>query len=345
MKKTLSVKEIYIGIGTIFFLLICSYIFLIFILTENQLIRGLTIIYSLLLFLAGLAFPVLLRNKLHVFSDSLCNSISDIINGKNEVTFDTEEETLTGKFHYKLQRLCEITQNERQRLQEEKQSVQEIISDISHQVKTPVTNLKMYQALILEKNLPEMEKNKFCERMGTQIDKLDFLMQSMIKMSRLETEIIALQISLQPVYDTVALALAGTTLAAEKKKIAVTVECDPRLSVPHDKKWTAEALFNIMDNAVKYTPSGGSISVCAEQFEMVTRIDIRDTGRGIPEQHFAQIFKRFYREEAVHNEDGVGIGLFLSREIITRQGGYIQVQSAEGKGSVFSVFLPNERQL
>ena len=80
MKKTLSVKEIYIGIGTIFFLLICSYIFLIFILTENQLIRGLTIIYSLLLFLAGLAFPVLLRNKLHVFSDSLCNSISDIIN-------------------------------------------------------------------------------------------------------------------------------------------------------------------------------------------------------------------------------------------------------------------------
>ena len=123
------------------------------------------------------------------------------------------------------------------------------------------------------------------------------------------------------------------------------MECDPRLSVPHDKKWTAEALFNIMDNAVKYTPSGGSISVCAEQFEMVTRIDIRDTGRGIPEQHFAQIFKRFYREEAVHNEDGVGIGLFLSREIITRQGGYIQVQSAEGKGSVFSVFLPNERQL
>ena len=112
------------------------------------------------------------------------------------------------------------------------------------------------------------------------------------------------------------------------------------LRVSHDSKWTAEALFNLLDNAVKYTPAGGKISVSVERWEMYVKLDVTDTGKGIPESRQAAIFRRFYREEEVHDQPGVGIGLYLAREIVTRQGGYIKVTSEVGRGSTFSVFLP-----
>lgn len=120
----------------------------------------------------------------------------------------------------------------------------------------------------------------------------------------------------------------------------MTVNCPEDLHLSHDSKWTTEALFNLLDNAVKYTTAGGRISVSVEQWEMYVKLDIADTGKGIPESNQASIFRRFYREEAVHDEPGVGIGLYLAREIITRQGGYMKVTSEVGKGSIFSVFLP-----
>ena len=114
------------------------------------------------------------------------------------------------------------------------------------------------------------------------------------------------------------------------------------LVVSHDRKWTAEALFNILDNAVKYTPEYGSIRVCVESWEMHLKVSITDTGKGIPENQQGAIFRRFYREENVHDIEGIGIGLYLAREIISLQNGYIQVTSQVGTGSTFSVFLPHE---
>ena len=103
---------------------------------------------------------------------------------------------------------------------------------------------------------------------------------------------------------------------------------------------TTEALFNLLDNAVKYTPAGGKIDVTVEQWEMYLEIKVTDTGKGISESNQAAIFRRFYREEEVHEQPGVGIGLYLAREIITQQGGYIKVVSESGKGSAFSIMLP-----
>jgi signal transduction histidine kinase len=345
MRKNLSTNGIYIGVGAAFLLLAICFNSIVFFNTESPIIRKTAVVFSLLVLLLGVILIVLLRGRLLAFSDSLSICIDNIANGKENVMFDLESETLTGKFNYKLRRLYEIMQNGRWQVQEEKQSLQEMISDISHQVKTPVANLKMYNSTLLERQLTPEKEREFHKLMESQIDKLDFLMQAMVKMSRLETGIITLSVSPTPIYDTVGLALAGVELPAEKKEIEVAVSCDPALIVPHDKKWTAEALFNILDNAVKYTPSGGKISVTVEQWETATKVDITDTGRGIPEQHLAQIFQRFYREDEVHDVDGVGIGLCLCREIVSKQGGYIQVKSEVGKGSTFSMFLPNERQL
>ena len=118
------------------------------------------------------------------------------------------------------------------------------------------------------------------------------------------------------------------------------MDCPEDLTVAHDSRWTSEALFNLLDNAVKYTPAGGNIHVTVQVWEFYVKIDVADTGRGIPESAQATIFKRFYREASVHTVDGIGIGLYLAREIITMQGGYIKVISEIDKGSTFSVFLP-----
>ena len=126
----------------------------------------------------------------------------------------------------------------------------------------------------------------------------------------------------------------------EQKQITLSVDCPEDLTVDHDSRWTSEALFNLLDNAVKYTPAGGNIHVTVQVWEFYVKIDVADTGRGIPESSQATIFMRFYREASVHTVDGIGIGLYLAREIITMQGGYIKVISEIDKGSTFSVFLP-----
>ncbi len=159
---------------------------------------------------------------------------------------------------------------------------------------------------------------------------------------RLETGVIQLDKKPGRLFDTVAQAMSGIVYAAEKKEIAVSVDCPEDLTVSHDSKWTSEALFNLLDNAVKYTPAGGEIAVSVVLWEMYVEIKVADTGKGISESNQAAIFRRFYREEEVHEQQGVGIGLYLAREIITRQGGYIKVVSEPGRGSEFSIMLPTK---
>ena len=246
-----------------------------------------------------------------------------MMNGKIDISQVAEEENLFYKINHRLVRLYEVMQESKNSVASERADLQELISDISHQV-------------------PQDKQREFLLASGTQLDKLDFLMQAMIKTSRLETGVISLEKKQQPIYDTLAMALGGIFLNAERKHIQVEVNCPETLVVSHDRKWTAEALFNILDNAVKYTPEYGSIRVCVESWEMHLKVSITDTGKGIPENQQGAIFRRFYREEDVHDIEGIGIGLYLAREIISLQNGYIQVTSQVGTGSTFSVFLPHE---
>ena len=199
----------------------------------------------------------------------------------------------------------------------------------------------MVNATLLEQPMPEEKRREFLQASSGQLEKLDFLMQAMIKTSRLETGVISLDRKIQPLYDTLAAALGGILLNAERKYIHVGVDCPEDIILPHDRKWTSEALFNILENAVKYTPAGGTIRVSVQSWEFYVKIDITDSGKGIAENRQGIIFKRFYREEEVHDIEGIGIGLYLAREIITMQGGYIKVTSTVGCGSTFSVFLPH----
>ncbi len=295
--------------------------------------------FCLFVLLCVICFVALVRRKLTLFSELLCRTLDDMLSGNIAPLQVAEEESLFYKINYRLGRLYEVMNENRRSVAKERADLQELVSDISHQVKTPIANLKMINSTLMEQKVPPHKQKEFLLASTSQLDKLDFLMQAMIKTSRLETGVISLDKKEQPIYDTLASALGGILLNAEKKRIDVSVNCPEHLSVPHDRKWTSEALFNILDNAVKYTPAGGQIRVSVESWEMYVKIDIADTGIGISEQHQGAIFKRFYREDDVHDVDGIGIGLYLAREIVTLQGGYIRVVSEIGKGSTFSVFL------
>ena len=340
--KNLSVKRLFGWIVAGLFLSMAVITLSLFFITKQTavlLTGGVLLLCALIwLFLLTQIFG----KRLSEFTSVLCQTLDHMIEG-NEVPLRPEDsETTLARICHRLSRLYQIMQENRRKVDEERQELQSLISDISHQVKTPVSNLKMAADTLLEKPVSEAERIDFIRGIRSQTDKLDFLFQALVKTSRLETGVIQLEKKPGRLFDTVAQAMSGIVYAAEKKEIAVSVDCPEDLTVSHDSKWTSEALFNLLDNAVKYTPAGGKIAVSVVLWEMYVEIKVTDTGKGISESNQAAIFRRFYREEEVHEQQGVGIGLYLAREIVTRQGGYIKVVSEPGKGSEFSIMLPTK---
>ena len=340
--KNLSVKRLFGWIVAGLFLSMAVITLSLFFITKQTavlLTGGVLLLCALIwLFLLTQIFG----KRLSEFTSVLCQTLDHMIEG-NEVPLRPEDsETTLARICHRLSRLYQIMQENRRKVDEERQELQSLISDISHQVKTPVSNLKMAADTLLEKPVSEAERIDFIRGIRSQTDKLDFLFQALVKTSRLETGVIQLEKKPGRLFDTVAQAMSGIVYAAEKKKIVVSVDCPEDLTVSHDSKWTSEALFNLLDNAVKYTPAGGKISVSVVLWEVYVEIKVTDTGKGISESNQAAIFRRFYREEEVHEQQGVGIGLYLAREIVTWQGGYIKVISEPGKGSKFSIMLPTK---
>lgn len=304
------------------------------------------VIYILcILLLMGIIFYLLWKNHclkrdIYVFARKLEISLKDLLNGKKMEKAVYEQDDLWGMVYDRLCRISDMYTHRNQELYEEKENLKELVSDTSHQTKTPLANIKLYQELLSdETNAPESAE--YLVKMGRQVDKLDFLLQSMVKISRLETGTIKIEKSEYPISETLALAIGAVVPEADRKNIQIHVTYDETLRLEHDKKWTAEAVFNVLDNAVKYTDENGNIYVSVCQGEVFTKISIADTGKGIPLERQGTIFNRFYREPEVHDAEGVGIGLYLARKIISMQNGYIKVESEAGKGSTFHICLPN----
>lgn len=220
---------------------------------------------------------------------------------------------------------------------EERDKIKELISDISHQTKTPIANLLLYSELLEDSELSEEQRGNV-SAIHHQTEKLRFLIDALVKLSRLENGILVLSPCAEPLEPILRGVLEQYAPKAAAKGLLLSME-SVELSVVCDPKWTAEAVGNLVDNAIKYTRSGG-VTLSAQAYELFARIDVADTGDGIPEAEQAKIFSRFYRSEVNRDSDGVGVGLYLAREIVAQEGGYIKVSSIPGKGSVFSVFLP-----
>ena len=279
------------------------------------------------------------RRQVALFADDLCQTLDALLSGRPVEGYQPYEDSLTAKVQGKLMQYFDIMSEGKRQSQRDKETLQGLVSDISHQVKTPIANLQMFTGILRQHTLSEEKRQEFLGTMAGQLDKLDFLLQSLIKMSRLETGTFVLHMENARLSDTIAQAMSTVWARAEEKGIQLSADCDSAVTVQHDPKWTVEALGNLLDNAVKYTPEGGSVSVLVRPWQFYTRIDITDTGIGIPEAHYHDVFQRFYRAPEVAAQEGVGLGLYLANGIITRQRGYISVKSKVGEGTTFSVYL------
>ena len=282
-----------------------------------------------------------LKKEVWQFEAKVEQALDDMLSGRETAGNEEEiKDTLWGKCGEKLMRAEQIWRRKEEESLFEKKQMKELISDISHQTKTPIANIKLYLEFLSEEELSEKGRG-FLKNLEGQADKLDFLLQGMVKLSRLEAGIIQIRSEPGNLYETLTKSVTAIVPAAAAKRIILSVDCEETYGLRHDKKWTEEAIFNVLDNAVKYTESYGKIHVKVIRQEIFTRISIADTGKGIPTERQAEIFARFYREPEVHEESGVGIGLYLTRKILELQGGYIEVRSRMGRGSEFCLYLPN----
>ena len=225
--------------------------------------------------------------------------------------------------------------------EEEKEQVKSLISNMSHQLKTPLAGLMMYREMLEDENLDEETRKRFLGKMKGQSEKIDWILQSLFKMVNLEQGAVVFEAEALPVRDTILDAVTAVLDRADRRNIRILTEPFEDRLLWHNRKWTAEVLVNLLENAVKYTEPGGRITISVCPMEMYTEIAVRDTGRGIRQEELTEIFKRFYRSRDVENIEGSGIGLYLSRLILEHEKGYMTAESELGEGSKFSVFLQN----
>lgn len=276
----------------------------------------------------------------YIRTSRLLTRLDDMIESAVNGSFSEGEysEKRLSRLESKLYRYLTAGKTAQRQITSEKDKIKTLVSDISHQTKTPVSNILLYTQLLGE--APELSENtkKLVEQIEQQTEKLSFLIASLVKTSRLENGIL----TLQPNEESVGRMLGALdfTAQAREKNIDLSIGKADGMTAYFDLKWTLEALSNILDNALKCTPAGGKVKVSAREYEMFIRIDVADSGIGMSEEETAKVFARFYRSTRVSQEKGVGIGLYLAREILSREDGYIKVTSVINQGSTFSVFLP-----
>jgi signal transduction histidine kinase len=299
----------------------------------NNLIVFVGIIILIILIMCNLMKYVF--NKL----DKVSKNVECIIHGKYNIKNDFKEEGIFNIIHSDLNKLSKSINIKIKNLDKEKENIKELVTDISHQLKTPLASLKLYNSLLLEEDLEEEDRTEFLKTSGMSINKLQSLVESLVNISRLETSMISIKKENKNIKATIIKAIESVKPKAINKFISINLNDFDDKIVPHDSKWTEECIFNILDNAVKYTNLKGKIDIYVQDAINFIRIDIKDNGIGIDKNEFNNIFKRFYRSEEVQDLEGSGVGLYLSRKILESQGGNIIVSSQKGEGSKFSLFL------
>ncbi|AGX42999.1 sensor histidine kinase [Clostridium saccharobutylicum] len=314
-------------------------LYCIFVIKQYNIIK-LSIIFSIIVILILNGFMFYINRYMCSILEKLTDLINGIMDGNEEEIFSALNDDLLSKLQNQTVKLTSILKSQNKALQEEKNKIQSLVTDMVHQLKNPFSNLKLYCELIKDKNISVEERKEFVSIINNQLEKFEFLMESMIKISRLESDIITLKLNQNSLDDICLASIKQVYEKAKNKNIEIEFISKEDISIFIDKKWTCEAIVNIIDNAVKYTNSNGKIIIKTNCFEMFAMIEIKDNGIGIEKEEINNIFKRFYRGNNVSTDEGAGIGLYLSRKIISKQNGFIKVKSERNKGSSVSVLLP-----
>ena len=250
--------------------------------------------------------------------------LTDILTELEEKeVFPDNEDTLISKLQSKIIKLVRILKKKNETSIQEQENIKSLVSDISHQLKTPIANLIMYSGFLKDKSLSMEKHDEYIEIIRMSVDRLNFLSENIRNQSLNET----VMKSVKDIY------------ARAKKNCNEIIYMEEKdIILPHDRNWTAEAVFNLLDNAVKYSRRGSGINLTVKSYGMFASVEVTDKNPPIPENERNKIFSRFYRGMNSRNFEGIGIGLYLAREITVKQGGYMNLKS-DNSGNTFSIVL------
>ncbi len=252
--------------------------------------------------------------------------------------FPENEDTIVSKLQNRVIKLVRILKQKNKMAEQEHENIKGLVSDISHQLKTPISNLRMYSQFLEDEALPPEKRREYVGVLQVSVERLYFLSENLIKVSRLESGLISLNMENQCLNETVMKSVKDIYPKAKKKKTEIEYYEDGKIVLLHDRNWTAEAVFNLLDNAVKYAKEGSRIILSVRRLGLFVEVSVEDENGAIAEEERAKVFTRFYRGKNSSREEGIGVGLYLSRQIAVRQGGYMNLRTTD-KGNVFSIML------
>lgn len=301
-------------------------------------------LFNIVLLMAFLTFARLYKNR----DEARVNELEKLLRQLQDTDSDSLELTsddIGSILESRLLSLQAQIQTDHARSEQEKEETKALVTDISHQLKTPVAALKTNLELLSSEELTENERREFLERAIRQLEGLENLTKALVNVSRMEKGMIQINVRPLPIRDAILSAINRLYEKASGKSISIelsTEEAFTDLPVLHDPKWTTEVFVNLLDNAIKYSPADTCITISLLNLTGFLRIDVEDEGSGIPPSEYHSIFKRFYRGPHTAGIEGSGVGLYLAREIVEKQNGILFVRSRNGgrPGSVFSVQLP-----
>lgn len=275
------------------------------------------------------------KNKMLSQYNSFLNKADEILSGKRiDIVYD---ESLNSAISERLNRIVEISSMQKEVAEQERDVIKSLLSNISHQIRTPLANITLYAGL-LKDELSESSSFRLADKIEKNAEKLEFFMKELLKSPYAEQEIISVNPKIIELDKIIKKCCQSVELDAMKKNIRICPESN-NYKVFADPKWTEEVFANIIENAIKYSSNNTEVTIKPILYESFVCVQIIDNGIGIPEQEQGKIFQRFYRGTNVTDKQGFGIGLYLAREVLRKQQGYMKIKSKLNKGTIVEVFL------
>ena len=265
--------------------------------------------------------------------------LDSVIKGDFPKNADSYQEGQESKLIFKTLRIAEANQLYQETAAREKQRVQELMVDAAHQMRTPITSMLMFTELLQNKQLPLSESQEFLRRLSFDSQRLNWLVEEFLHMSKFETESMELTKVRQNLSETIQQAILQSSGAEDEQKRFVVKDSD--VEITHDIIWTREAIGNVLENAIKYAYKASQIEISVDRLISYTRISIKNFGKTISKEELPQLFAKYYRGSQYRNTiEGFGIGLYLTKLICEAQGGYVLADS-QAEQTTISLFLQN----
>ncbi|WP_244835109.1 HAMP domain-containing sensor histidine kinase [Clostridium sp. BJN0001] len=278
--------------------------------------------------------------KIYKNINKVSESISQIANGKIVKLQNEYDEGDISFLLSSVNLVADRVNNSISSLKNEKINLKDFLADISHQLKTPLSALIMFIDILRNnKNIEEEDRKKFLSECDEQLNRMQWLIMNLLKVGRLEANAIQFNIEKEQLKETIDISVAALKNMADSKNIKIDVKCDENCLLYHDKGWLAEAISNLIKNAIEHTKEGGKVEIIVSKGPIFVKIFIKDNGKGMSIDTQKNIFKRFYKGEDSTNPTSIGIGLSLSKSIIEKLNGRISVRSEIGKGTTFIIIF------